>query len=244
VAGLVRGRDASGAVVAGVDGCPNGWVVVRAHANRKLRLLEEPFVVASFEELLDRTRDCAAVGVDIPIGLTDDKPLRPPDRIAKELLGWPRMTSVFPAPVRAALRANSHREACLQSLLASGKSISLQTYHIMAKIRDADAVMTPKRQARVVEVHPEVSFWAMNKRQALQHSKKRTAGRQERLALLAPRFTGDLAAVSPPAGAARDDLLDACAAAWSAARLARGTAARLLGEPIVDPRGLRMEIVY
>jgi hypothetical protein len=36
-------------------------------------------------------------------------------------------------------------------------------------------------------------------------------------------------------------VLDACAVAWTAARLARGTAIRLGGE--LDERGLRMEMI-
>lgn len=234
----------AGPEVAGADGCSAGWLVVRAAGERKLRLTCPPFVVATFRDLLDRTADCAAVGVDIPIGLSDDRPLRPPDRLAKALLGRARMSSVFPAPVRAALRAHSYREACLQSLLASGRSLSLQTYNILPKVREADAAMTPALQRRVVEVHPEVSFWAMNGRRPLASSKKRLAGRTERLALLSRRIAGLSPTLPRPDGTQPDDLLDACAAAWSAARLVRGAAGRLAGEPLLDGRGLKMEIVY
>jgi predicted RNase H-like nuclease len=39
-----------------------------------------------------------------------------------------------------------------------------------------------------------------------------------------------------------DDLLDACAVAWTARRILRGEARRFPDEPMLDPRGLRMEI--
>jgi predicted RNase H-like nuclease len=44
--------------------------------------------------------------------------------------------------------------------------------------------MTPELQQRVVEVHPEVSFWAMAGKQPMQHKKRRQAGYDERAALL------------------------------------------------------------
>ncbi|MBI4571221.1 MAG: DUF429 domain-containing protein, partial [Chloroflexi bacterium] len=57
-------------------------------------------------------------------------------------------------------------------------------------------------------------------------------------------FADDLGTIGVPAGAARDDLYDACAAAWTAARFARGEHGTLPAEPPTDSRGLRMEIVY
>ena len=43
---------------------------------------------------------------------------------------------------------------------------------------------------------------------------------------------------------AQDDLYDACAAAWTAGRIAYKTAQHLPDKPEFDARGLRMEIVY
>ena len=45
-------------------------------------------------------------------------------------------------------------------------------------------------------------------------------------------------------GAEPDDLLDACAACWSARRIAEGRAESLPREPHSDARGLRMQIWY
>jgi predicted RNase H-like nuclease len=74
--------------------------------------------------------------------------------------------------------------------------------------------------------------------------KKSREGAQERIEVLSRAFEDDLSALAAPAGAARDDLLDACAVAWTAWRLAQDRAVRLAAEPEVDMRGLRMEIVY
>ena len=104
--------------------------------------------------------------------------------------------------------------------------------------------MTPELQSRVREVHPEVCFWALNDGKPMAHSKKTPSGAQERERLLAEVFEGDLACVAVPGAAALDDFFDACAVAWTAARIARGRAQRLPAHPPVDERGLRMEIVY
>ena len=75
-------------------------------------------------------------------------------------------------------------------------------------------------------------------------SKKTPVGAQERERLLSEVFDSDLACVAVRGAAPLDDFFDACAAAWTAARVARGRAQRLPAEPPVDERGLSMEIVY
>jgi predicted RNase H-like nuclease len=47
-----------------------------------------------------------------------------------------------------------------------------------------------------------------------------------------------------PTGVARDDIIDALAALWTAERIARGEARMLPPQPPVDEMGLRMEMVY
>jgi predicted RNase H-like nuclease len=228
-------------IVAGVDGCRSGWLVVRCEGVRRLRVVDVT-VVPTFDDLLSYTMGCAAVAVDIPIGLSDNGP-RAADIEARRLLGRPRASSVFPAPVRAALAARNYRQASDLSFRACGRMLTQQTWNILSKIREADAAITPALQRRVVEAHPEVSFWTLAGGRAMAHRKKSLAGRQERLEVLATVFVDDLASLPPPPGAAPDDLLDACAVAWTAMRLARGRAVRLPAEPEVDIRGLRMEIV-
>lgn len=208
----------------------------------KLRLLDLS-IVPTFQELLRHTEACAAVGIDIPIGLHNTWP-READVLARKKLSPHRASSVFPSPVRVALQAESYDDACTLSLDACGKKPSKQTYAILPKIREVDAVMTPELQRRVREVHPEVCFWALKGGAAMAHSKKTPAGAREREQLLARVFEGDLACVAVRGAAALDDFFDACAAAWTAARIAQGRAERLPETPPIDERGLRMEIVY
>lgn len=229
--------------VAGVDGCPGGWLVVRVTTGPKLRFAGEPCVVKTFNELIETTKDCAAVGVDIPIGLSEDQYWRDADLAARELLGA-RRNAVFAAPIRAVLGAESHPDACERSERITGKRISIQAYNILDKIEDANSAMKPDLQKRIVEVHPEVCFLALNDSKPMAYKKKRVVGRIERLEALSRWFSDDLANIAAPPGAARDDFLDACAAAWTAARVAREEAERLPQEPPLNARGLRMEIVY
>ena len=90
-------------------------------------------------------------------------------------------------------------------------------------------------------MHPEVSFYALNGRRSLNHSKHEREGKDERLRLLLPHcpsireHLGEL----KRAQIGEDDLLDAAVAAWTAESVARGVVSRRY-----DGKGLRMEIVY
>ena len=227
--------------VAGVDGCKAGWLTVRVDATDHLRV-RDISISTTFQGLLDSTSDCAAVAIDIPIGLPDAA-ARQADVLARRAIG-PRRSSVFPAPVRATLAASTYEEACRLSERASGRKLSKQAFAILPKVREVDMLMKPALQDRVVEVHPEVSFWALNGRRTLEFWKRKPQGAQERLRILAPAFADSIPALRSPKGSGLDDLYDACAAAWTAGRIAYGTEERLPPDPDLDSTGLRMEIVY
>ena len=151
-----------------------------------------------------------------------------------------RRSSVFPAPPRAILDAESYEDAIATSRPLSGKGISRQLFGIFPRIRDVDRLMTPERQRFIVETHPEVSF-ALLAGRAMAYHKSKPQGRDERLALLRIVFADVDSHADPPAGARRDDVLDAFVAAWSARRFASRTHRQLGGD--VDERGLRMEMI-
>ena len=208
-------------IVAGVDGCRGGWTVALADATSILDVR----VVPTFADVV--ALGCAAVAVDMPIGLLDRGP-RTCDVEARRRLG-PRRSSVFPTPLRPMLHAATYADA----LAIAG--ISKQAFNLLPKIREVDAVMTPRRQRTIVEVHPELCFSRLLG--APCRAPKRTPeGRAERLAGL------DLTLDRPPAGAAWDDVLDACVLVETARRLVAGEVERL-GDGVRDARGLRCEIV-
>jgi predicted RNase H-like nuclease len=212
------------ASVAGVDGCRGGWIVVTD---------SRAFVCPDFAAVLDDLDDDTVIGVDIPIGLYDEHVIggREADRAARTRLGS-KSSSVFSAPPRAAFGASSLPEAQRR-----GCRLTLQTLHITPKAADVDRVMTPALQRRVFEVHPELCFLAMRGRHL--PPKRSLAGRTERQAALAH---AGVAVPARPPGAAEDDLLDACATRWGAARAVAGAGERVPACPPVDSRGLRMEI--
>ncbi len=184
---------------------------------------------------------CAAAAIDIPIGLPADGPRRC-DLEARRLLG-PRRSSIFPAPVRAALGAGTYAEACAVSREISGKGLSRQLYNILGKIREVDALQSPSLQERLFEACPELSFAVMSGGVPMPHYKRTAEGRAERVAALHESGLGDVTPIldAPPAGATRDDVLDALVLAWTARRYVAGAERRLGGE--IDEFGLRMEVV-
>jgi predicted RNase H-like nuclease len=244
----------TGRVVGGLDGCAGGWVLVTvavagstagsragstdgSTTGRRLGVT----VVETLDAVVADVRSgrMASAAIDIPIGLAARDP-RACDLEARRLLG-PRRSSVFPAPVRSVLGAATYAEACDRSRRACGKGISKQVFNIVPKIAEVDRLQSHRVQAHLFEMHPELSFSVLAG--APMRSAKRTAaGRVERIAALRPAF-GDVARLveHPPAGAQRDDVLDALVGAWTALRHAAQSHLRLGGQR--DGRGLRMEMI-
>lgn len=233
--------------VAGVDGCRSGWLFVG-------RRLGEPAVHAlvypTTPELLAQAANFDVIAVDIPIGLPD-KGSRQADIEARRALGRPRGSSVFPAPIRPALRAMSRAEASEITRAADGRGVGAQAWGIYPKVREIDAIMAanPRLQEIVREVHPEISFWAWNGGEPMRHSKRSHEGRAERRALIDAHFGPDVVArirdqYPHSSRVGPDDILDALAALWSAERVARGEGATIPAQPPLDSMGLRVEMVY
>jgi len=231
--------------LAGVDGCRTGWLrICRDPASGELAF----DVVETPEALLTREPRPALVALDIPIGLPATGS-RQCDVEARSLLG-PRRTSVFPAPLRPALRAASREEASAITARIHGKRVSIQAWAIHPRIRAVDRWLAsdPLARCAVREVHPEVSFLEWNGGRPMRWSKKTRDGRAERCAL-ATAWLGEEALRRardelPRKGVAPDDILDAIAALWTAHRIAEGTARTLPASPPRDETGLPMQIVF
>jgi predicted RNase H-like nuclease len=196
-------------------------------------------VIATTTDLVVVTRlsvpDGVIVGVDMPIGLPIDAP-RVCDSEARRFLGR-RSSTVFPAPARACLGARSHSEANERSRAAMGRGLPIQSFHLLGKIAEVDALVTSEIEHRLIEVHPECAFVRMNHGGPL--APKRTAdGARQRRSLLSARFD-----IRPtPHGAAVDDVLDAYAVLWSTQRFMRGDHVEF-GDGTRDARGLTMRII-
>ena len=247
--------------VAGVDWCRAGWCVAIVSVTRRNSRIDAPpcvfklksFLVAStFTEVLSKATDCELVCVDIPIGLSNGPYERSCDLAARKLLGQPRGSSVFPAPLRPALVANDRETAsritleCTKARKHGPVGVNKQTFSLFPGVNDVDDEIEPFKQDRIREVHPEISFWALNAKKPMQHKKRRLVGRKERMKVLSPIFS-DLekvvAETRKPKEVAPDDILDALVAAWTAGQTVTGKSGTLPQNPEFDSKGLKMEIL-
>ena len=229
-------------VVCGVDGCRGGWIVVRHDLATGDTHWE---VVPTLRDLVEMEPMPACIAVDVPIGLLDEGTRMCDSEARRRLPG--RTSSGFTAPIRPVLEAETYELANAAGRAADGKGISVQAWAIVPKVREADQVLRADEGLRQIvrEVHPEVCFAAMNGGRPMASNKKSPEGREERVALLRRAFGDavDAALASRPAGCAADDILDAMACAWTAARVARGEGECIPADPPCDRYGLRMEMV-
>lgn len=236
--------------LAGVDGCPSGWIVacVRPDGD-EVRLAVAP----RFADLLALPEQPSIIAVDVPIGLPERTAYggREAENAVRPLLGA-RQSSVFSVPSRAALYAGDYSNACRIALATSDppRKVSKQLFMIAPKIREVDALLRDDATlaTKVFEVHPELAFWRLNGGCALSEPKK-VKGRcyepglaLRRELLAAAGLPAAVCAAAAPRGAGADDLLDALACAVVARRIHAEIAQSFPQEPPRDAFGLPMAI--
>jgi predicted RNase H-like nuclease len=223
-------------IVAGVDGYGRGaWVAVVLEDG----MFSGAFVGRSLAILIPRLTSASVIGIDIPIGLPDGPTPRRADLHARERLRG-RASTVFLTPPRPVLEANTFQEANRVAVELTAKGVSMQAYGIRARILEAEPFA--RGDPRIVEVHPEVSFTALNHGVPIAASKASWVGAPLRRRLLATAgidLPDDLGEAS---GVPVDDVLDAAIAAWSAMRVARGEHETLPDPPEVLRDGITAAI--
>lgn len=237
------------ALVAGVDGCPAGWIaVLRDTAGGAPAKV---VVTPRFTDLV--ALDPAVIAVDMPIGLPEriGPGGRGPETALRPHLG-DRQSSVFSVPSRAAVYAADYGEACRLAAATSDppRKVSKQAFFLFPKIREIDGLLRAEEglRRRIFESHPEGVFMTLNAGMALPEPKK-VKGRcwppgmaLRRTLLAASGVTDDLLAVPTPRGAGEDDLLDAIACSVTAGRILRGEARSFPDAPGSDAFGLPVAI--
>ncbi len=231
----------------GVDGCRSGWVAVtRGGSNLEYHL------VSNIDGLVNEFSDANRILIDVPIGLPwSDAPIRACDRLAREILGKPRKSSVFAVPCREALAAGDVETARRINQRCLSRSIGAQTWGISPKIAEVDRFLRSylTRCRTIREIHPEVCFWALAGKKPMEHSKKTAEGRAERVRVL-ERYEPDVGQLltkvlseTQRKDVQPDDVIDA-AVAFVTAEARQGELSCLGDSTTRDLAGLPIEMLY
>jgi predicted RNase H-like nuclease len=233
---VVRSSEGVPLRILGVDGFGSRWLGVLAEAadeRDRLRYVSAE-VFADFAAVIawaDR-QGVGVVAIDVPIGLPDEEDpdgIRAADRAAIDALKG-RRRSLFPMPP-ADILSLPWEAANEASKVRFKRGLSKQSHALAPKVFDVARHASPGR--RVVEIHPELSFRELLGGPA-EFPKRTINGQSERLRALEGVGLTVPPVIHGPAGLAPvDDILDACAAAWSALRVARGHAASYPTDPPV-----------
>jgi predicted RNase H-like nuclease len=240
-------------MLAGVDGCKNGWIVALGQqwpCHEPVRIEFCP----NFRAVLDATARCDVVAVDMPIGLPDGSDVRECDLSAQKALGHQR-NSIFLTPPRSCIEAGD--AVAFQSMHRQirGTGAGLPVWGIVPKMCEVNRIMEerianePTIQDRVIEFHPELTWQRLAGSSRLS-SKKSAEGIFQRLSLLEQTSEGWL----PPfphnisGNPTIDDVLDAVVGISAALCFLKRNALGVRRHPVNEPRrnsaGLRMEIWY
>ncbi len=226
-------------ITLGIDGCKSGWFALWQNPRDVIQC-------RVFHDLSDLTNffkneGPLTIGIDMPVVL-DDSIARKADQLARTLLGK-KASSIFTAPTLQMLQQTTYEATCQLSKKQFGKSISIQSWHLFPKIRDVQAALHLE-QLNLFEIHPELSFRAMNNNEVVLESKKTTEGFLIRKNLLEKHFiTFDFEAIRHQhlkKDVSNDDVLDALAVLWSTKRILRKQACFLPEHPLKP----NMQIAY
>jgi predicted RNase H-like nuclease len=220
--------------VTGIDGCRGGWVAVtvapaggQAPSVRSAPTLAELGITG-------------LAGIDMPLGLLG-RGWRTADAGARRQLGR-RGSTVFSIAPRAVWDEPAYPDANRLCRELTGRGLSVQAWGLRTRLLEADLYRRACGHP-LHEVHPELAFASMAGA-PLPDSKHTAAGRSARRALLTAAGI-DLPPARPAGrGIAEHDLLDAAAVAWSARRIAAGTASVLTDPAQRGDDGSQIAIWY
>ena len=225
--------------IIGIDGCKRGWFSVWQNPDDTI----QSSIFSTLNHLKDFFNDEAhlIIGIDMPVVLSDFIP-RVADQLARKLLSK-KASSVFTAPTPEMLEQPNYERASYVSKRLFGKSMSLQSWYLFPKIKDVQTIIHDAH-INLYEIHPELSFRAMNHEEVILESKKSKEGFEIRNALLRRHFESfdfeSIRNLYPRKDVMDNDILDAMAVLWSARRIKANEASFL---PKI-PEKPNMQIVY
>jgi predicted RNase H-like nuclease len=162
----------------GIDGCRGGWVVAMINGYGELNHL----LISSLNDLPDISPQLALI--DIPLAFADHF-YRPCEVAAQLLLGSKKRASIFLTPHRSAVFANDYSEANRLNRLYLGKGLSIQSWNICNKIKEATLFITDRPDVPLFEAHPELCFYFLNTCKPLISKKSLSEGADDRLRIIA-----------------------------------------------------------
>lgn len=248
----------------GVDWAKGGWfsIAYDADGNWEARQIRQ------FCDVVEYYGKAELILVDIPIGLAKGEyEWRKCDLEARKCLGR-RWQSVFLTPPRhivedawkakAAAATHAQFQNAYMHINKRRKEkmgFSIQSWNITPMIAEVDEFLWGRKKKDHVgpvvrEVHPEICFRSLDRKQVITHSKKNTDGRRQRITVLeaieqrTQAIYDDVVANYFRKDVARDDVLDALAAAVTARLGYPDRLATLPDDPPTDARGLPMEMVF
>jgi predicted RNase H-like nuclease len=225
--------------IVGIDGCKSGWFSVWENQDESIH----SSIFSSLNELKNffKNESQLIIGIDMPVVLSEVIP-RQADQLARKLLSK-KASSVFTAPTPEMLDQPNYEKASLVSKRLFGKSMSLQSWYLFPKIKDVQT-MIHHEDIQIYEIHPELSFRAMNNEQVILESKKSPEGFAIRNSLLTQHFKNFIFEEIRRQYARKyvmdNDILDALAVLWSAKRIQANQASYLPQAPEKP----NMQIVY
>lgn len=235
--------------VIGIDGCRTGWCVATfEHDQLQVGLYR------TLDEIIKDSDRPSAILIDTPIGLGDKTLTRDVDIFARDVLKPIRHQSIFMPPVREALQAGSYEAAKAINQSITGKMISIQSWNIAQKIKDADSFLLrrPEYKSIVHEAHPEICFTYLNQGRIPVNRKNATngCGIEERLNILL-KYQENIRSVFEKATTAfkasqvkKDDIIDAlCLAITAKYGLFYGFE-KITGSNKMDAQAIEMSIYY
>lgn len=230
-----RGPQLPYQLLAGVEPCRDGWLVVSGRLQGITLMPQEPEVVPSFVEVLDTKPAYSVIAIHAPIGLNEIsiKGGRKCDREARRLLGFPRSSAIISPPSRPQLNGSGVRTG-----------IGTMSEQRLRRIAEVDQEMQPYWQRTVFEANPELAFFTLNEDRPLHYAKRTHRGQAERKALLEPKLQGlDRVFDARIRGVSRWQLIDGAAVLMTCRRIVSRAVARLPEDPEWDEQGLRMELI-
>ncbi|MCC4769548.1 DUF429 domain-containing protein [Methanosarcina sp. DH2] len=243
-------------VFVGVDGCKAGWFAVFLEEENengcrwKIELFPEFSCLVDFLKN-DYGQADPLVLIDIPIGLkTGGDGERLSDTGARSVLKA-RKSSIFPVPCREAIYEETYEKASEVNERLTGKRISKQAWNIVPKIRDVDSFLIKNENFRekVREVGPEICFQSFAGF-PMKYPKKKVEGFLERKEVLANfcAFSDEVLRYAllkyRRKDLAKDDILDAFAAALTAKMGSIYGFTCVPYKPETDIKGLKIQMVY